>query len=372
MSSEIKNADSIKDILVINPGSTSTKIAVFTNHNQDILFSTNIVHNADELLEFPTIPSQKEYRSKKMMEFIDSQNYDMKNLSAVMGRGGMIKELGLGGYRVNERMLKRLNSPSLPKHASTLGGLMAHYVAEPLGIPAFIYDAPLSCTINEISMVTGIKGLVKYGQVHVLNQRAMSMEYAKKIGKKYEDLNIVCCHMGGGITVSAQEKGNIIDTLSYDEGPMSPERSGGITLLLFQDLCFSGEYTEEEISSLISGRGGLYSHLGSKNCVEIEKRIQSGDKHAELIYKAMAYQVAKALAQMSVSLKGKVDVFIITGGIAHSKMLTDWIREYAGHLGRIVIMPGEKEMEALANGAYRMLSGKEEIHSFDFVYPDEA
>ncbi len=354
----------IKDILVVNPGSTSTKIAVFTNHNEETLMKTNIVHDEAKILSFPTIMSQQDYRCEMILDYLKSQNYDPKRLSAVVGRGGMLKELNLGGYRVTDKLVKRMEGDDLPPHASSLGAALAYKIAEPLGIPSFIYDAPLSCKISDIAKITGINGLEKYGAVHVLNERAMGMAYAEEIGAKYEDLNLIVAHMGGGITVCAQKGGDIIDTSSYDEGAMSPERPGGVPLILFKQLCFDGKHTEADIDKIISGKGGLYSYLGTKDCIEVGERVKNGDKYAELIFEAMAYQAAKAIATMSVALEGKVDAIIITGGIAHSQMLTDWIKKYAGHLGKIVVMPGEKEMEALAGGALRMLEGKEEAKIF--------
>lgn len=350
-----------RDVLVINPGSTSTKIAVFERKHTDPILKTNLVHDEETILAFPSIVSQKDYRYQSILQWLTRCQYDLDRLCCVIGRGGMLKELELGGYAVNDYLVERLSDDRLPRHASTLGGLLARIFADRLHIPAFIYDAPLSCKINDISKITGIASLQKYGQVHVLNMRAMSREYARTLGKPYEDLNIICCHMGGGITCCAQQKGDIIDTSSYDEGPMSPERSGGVPLILFKQLCFDGRHKEEEVESLISGRGGLYSYLGTKDCREVEKRIEGGDDYALLIYRAMAYQVAKSIAQMTVSLEGKVDAILLTGGIAHSVMLTDMIRQYAGHLGTITVMPGEKEMEALAEGAYRMMDGKEPV-----------
>lgn len=354
----------IKDILVLNPGSTSTKIAVYTDQNRSVRFRTNIVHDEERILAFGTVASQQDYRRDMILDWLRSRDYDTGLLSAVVGRGGMATELEIGGYRVNEKLVKRMEDPSLPPHASSLGAILAYRIAEPLGLPSYIYDAPLSCKIMPIARITGIAGLEKYGAVHVLNERAMAMEYAAGIGREFADLDLIVCHMGGGITVSAMHGGDIVDASSYDEGAMSPERPGGVPLILFKKLCFDGSHTETDIDKIISGRGGLWSYLGTKDCIEIEKRIKGGDDKAALIYEAMAYQVAKAIAQMAVALKGHVDAVIITGGIAHSKMLTGMIEEYASHIGKIVVMPGEKEMEALANGALRMLLGQEQARIY--------
>lgn len=357
---EIK--DEIKDILAINPGSTSTKIAVFRKGRA--LFETNVFHDVDVINGFENIGDQEKYREKFILEELQSREYDMSQLSAVVGRGGMLIGLEAGGYFVTPKLCDGMRDPKLPQHASSLGALIAYGIGKELGIPAFIYDSPMGCEILEVAKVTGMAGVEKYGCCHVLNSRAQAMRYAESVGKKYEDLNLIVCHMGGGITVNAQKDGRIIDTAAYDDGPMAPERSGGVPLLLFKDLIFTGMYSEKDVAEVISGKGGLYSYLGTKDCLEIEERIIAGDEYAAKIYEAMAYQIAKAIAGLSVPLKGKVDAVILTGGIARSKMLNDMIEAYAGHIGNFVVMAGEKEMEALAEGAVRMLQGKEEAKEY--------
>lgn len=354
----------IKDILVINPGSTSTKIAVFSKDNETKLFEKNIVHDEQRILSFPTIIDQDQYRKQMIIDFLAEENYDMTNLTAVVGRGGMAYELEGGGYRVNQKLCDRMGSSEIPSHASSLGAVLAFQLAEPLGLPSYIYDSTMGCDLLEIAKITGINGIEKYGAIHLLNSRAQAIRYAESIGKSYQDLRAIICHMGGGITVNAQVNGKAIDTSGYDEGPMSPERSGGMPLLLFNKLAFSGKYSEKEVATMISGKGGLYSYLSTKNCIEIEGRIKDGDEYAQMIYEAMALQVAKAIAGLSCTLKGDVDVIILTGGIAHSKMLTDMIKGYCQHIGKIVVMGGEVEMEALAGGAIRMLKGEEETKEY--------
>lgn len=350
----------IEDILVVNPGSTSTKIAVFGGEGETLRFETNIVHDEAKILEFPNVASQRYYRKEMILDYLEEQSYDLSKLSAVVGRGGMVYELSGGGYQVSEKLCARMASPEIPQHASSLGALLAHAIAAPLGIPSYIYDSTMGCDLLDTVKVTGIAEIEKYGATHLLNSRAQAIRYAATVGRDYRDMQFIVCHMGGGITANAWKDGKVIDVAAYDDGPMAPERSGGVPLLLFKKLCFDGKHTEEDMEKLISGRGGLYSYLGTKDCREVEQMIQDGDSYARMIYEAMALQIGKAIAGLSCTLQGKVDVIILTGGIAYSKMLTDMIKGFCGHIGQIVVMAGESEMEALAAGAVRMLKGEEE------------
>lgn len=350
----------IKDILVINPGSTSTKIAVYTKEAGEVLFETNIVHDEKKILSFPDVASQRDYRKETVLDYLRGQAYDLSNLSAAVGRGGMIIGLKGGGYIVNEKLCAAMASPALPQHASSLGALVADAIARPLNIPSYIYDSTMGCDLLEIAKITGIAEIEKYGATHLLNSRAQAIKYAKSTGRDYRDMRIIVCHMGGGITANAWCGGKVIDVAGYDDGPMAPERSGGVPLLLFSKLCFDGKHSQADMEKLISGKGGIYSYLGTKDCREVERRIEEGDARAKTVYEAMALQIAKSVAGLSCVLEGKVDAILLTGGIAYSEMLTDMIRKYCGHIGKIEVVPGESEMEALAAGACRMLKGEEE------------
>ena len=350
------------DILAINPGSTTTKIGVF--RDGELLFEKTLTHDPDKLLAYGSIPAQLPYRDEVLRKVLAENDYDVANLKAVVGRGGMIVGLSGGGYVVNEALCEAMKSPDNPQHASSLGALMAYQLATSLGIPSFIYDSTMGCELTDVAKVSGLAGIERYGCYHVLNARAQAINYAKKIGKNYKELNLLVCHMGGGISVTVHKEGKIIDGASYDDGPMSPERTGGVPLLLWTKLCYSGKYTKEEVDKMICGKGGLYSYLGITGCIEAEKMIEAGDKKAALVYEAMAYQVAKSIASMSVALRGEIDAIILTGGAAHSEMLTDMIRGYAGHIGEFVIMPGEDELGALCRGAERILAGEEEAHIY--------
>lgn len=350
----------IKDILVINPGSTSTKLAVFKDGGNTVAFETNIVHDEAEINSFSDIGAQRGYRTETVMNFLRENAYDLANLSAVVGRGGMAPELEGGGYLVNEDLCERMASVDIPQHASSLGALIAYAIAQPLGLPAYIYDSTMGCDLIDIAKVTGIAEIEKYGAVHLLNSRAQAIRYYAAKEQDYRDKQFIVCHMGGGITASAWKDGKVIDNASYDDGPMAPERSGGISLLLFKKLCFDGKHTEADIDKLISGRGGLYSYLGTKDCRQVEQMIADGDAYAKMVYEAMALQIGKSIAGLSCTLKGKADVIILTGGIAHSKMLTGMISDYCSHIAPIEVMAGESELEALSQGAVRMLKGEEE------------
>ncbi|MGN0713421.1 MAG: butyrate kinase [Anaerovoracaceae bacterium] len=355
------------DILAVNPGSTSTKVGVFRcqeDGSLSELFMETINHNPNHLLQYESLEAQQPYRREVIESVLNDKGYDMGNLRAVVGRGGQLQGLKSGGYRVDPNFCRDMMSPKNVQHASNLGAPLAYSLAEPLGIPSFIYDSTRGCELSDVARVSGLEGLVRYGNCHVLNSRAQAIRYARSVGKEYEDMHIIVCHMGGGITVSAHEEGRIIDDSSYDEGPMSPERTGGIQLTTWTELCCSGKYTEAELKKIICGKGGLYSYLGVTDCRQVEKMIEEGNQRAAVVYEAMAYQVAKSIAAMTIPLKGKVDAILLTGGAAHSKMLTGMIQEYAGHLGKFVLMPGENELEALAEGAWRILEGKEKANTY--------
>ncbi len=369
------------DILAVNPGSTSTKVGVFrcetaegcgcgaagegTLSGLTELFVETINHNPNHLLQFENLEAQLPYRKEVIESVLNDNGYDMNQLRAVVGRGGQVYGLKSGAYAVDPNFCRDMMSPRNVQHASNLGAPLAYGLAEPFGIPSFIYDSTRGCELSDVAKISGFDGLIRFGNAHVLNSRAQGINYAASIGREYKDLNLIVCHMGGGITVTAHQDGKIIDDSSYDEGPMSPERTGGIQLTTWTELCYSGKYTEEEAQKIICGKGGLFSYLGVTDCRQVEKMIAEGDQRAAVVYEAMAYQVAKSIAAMTVPLKGKVDAIILTGGAAHSKMLTGMIEDYAGHLGQFVRMPGEDELEALAAGAARVLDGLETANEYD-------
>ncbi len=344
-------------ILSINPGSTSTKIALYENENE--LFCTTIRHSVEELAPYAEVYDQADFRKELVINELKKNGYELSDLHATVGRGGLFTNIRAGGYAVNQKMKDLVKSGTMIAHASNLGSLISAAIAEPLGIPAYVYDCVSSDDLKDIARITGLPEVVRESTCHVLNTKAMGRKYAESIGKKYEDLNLVIAHLGGGISVSAHEKGLIVDMVADDEGSFSPERAGGLPAVKTAKLCFSGEYDQKSFSKLIRGGGGLKRHLGTTDCIEVEKRIENGDEQAKKIYDAMAYCVAKDIGRMSAPLRFDVDAVVITGGIAYSKPLTDLICEYLGSYTKLVVLPGENEMEALTFGALRILRGEE-------------
>ncbi len=344
-------------ILVINPGSTSTKIAVFDGEKE--LFTQNVVHSDEERKPYKRVIDEFEMRKDKILEILDERGIDLSTLSAVVGRGGQLTGLHAGGYLVTEAMKKRLASPETIQHASNLGAIIASSIVEPLKIPAYIYDAVGSDEFDSIAKITGVPGVVRASFCHVLNSKAMSRKVARTLGKTYEESNFIVAHLGGGSSISAHRHGRIVDAISDDGGPFSSERSGSVPLNYIVDMCYSGKYSCGEMKKIISGNGGLEALLGTSDCIEIEQRIASGDARAKEVYEAYAYQLTKGICELSPCLRGKIDAVILTGGIAHSKMLTGRIGSYVDFLAPVIVMPGENEMEALALGALRILLGKE-------------
>ena len=356
-------------ILVINPGSTSTKIAVYEDETD--VFLKNVEHSVEEIARYETIVDQLGFRtgavltSLKEMDGTDAGHDngvsagEKLKFDAVVGRGGMISAIEGGGYLVNEALKEIILYGGIMQHASNLGALIADAIAAPLGIPAYIYDAVGADEMDEVAHITGLPEIVRYPYSHVLNTKAMARKYAKSIGKHYEDLNLLACHTGGGGSVSAHKGGRIIDSIADDDGPFSMERTGGIPLSYVVNIAYSGKYTEAELMKMVRGMGGVKAHLGTHDLREVERRILDGDKKAELIHDALAYQIAKGLGMLAPVLKGEVDAIILTGGAAYSEMLTSKVKERVSFIAPVVVLPGENEMEALAYGAFRILNGEE-------------
>ena len=351
------SSEKIYRILVINPGSTSTKVALYENDEE--LFREEIRHDQELLLACSTMLDQLPMRIQAVKEALEKHHVDGYSLAGVVGRGGMIPGLGVGGYVVNEKLRQVIRSGKLISHASNLGALMAWEIAEPLGIPSIIYDAVSSDSLPEVARITGIPEVKRASFCHVLNSRAMARRYAESQGKTYESMRLLVAHLGGGISVSAHRDGKIVDVISDDGGPFSPERAGSIPLLSIIDMCFSGTYTKEEIIRKQRGNGGLKALLGTSDCREIERRIEQGDAYAKLCYEAQAYQVAKGIGNLAPALECRMDAIILTGGVAYSEMLTGWIINYVKALAPVAVMPGENEMLSLALGMYRILKGEE-------------
>lgn len=346
-------------LLIINPGSTSTKIGVYEDENP-ILIET-LRHSSDEIGKYATIYDQFKFREEVILSVLKEKGFDIKTLDAVVGRGGMLKPIESGTYAVNEAMLQDLKIGVQGQHASSLGGILANEIAKPLGIPAFIVDPTVVDELDEVARISGMPELSRISIFHALNQKAVGRRYAKENGKKYEELNLVIAHMGGGISVGAHKHGRVVDVNNalHGDGPFSPERTGGLPVGDLIKLCYSGKYTLEEMLKKINGKGGYVAYLNTNDARKVEEAANAGDKKAQLVEDAMAYQVAKEIGQCAVVLSGKVDAIIITGGIAYGKAVVNYIKEKVQFIAPVVIYPGEDELLALAQGGLRVLKGEE-------------
>ncbi len=351
-------------ILAINPGSTSTKIAVYDDEKQ--IFAHSISHSPSELLQFETAIAQLDWRNELVRGALREGGIDLSTLSVVIGRGGTISPVESGVFRVNDELRYDLMHPRV-QHASSLGGLIARNIGDELGIPSFIADPVVVDEMIPYARISGCPELPRESIFHALNQKAVARKFAKESGRKYEELNLIVCHMGGGCTISAHRHGRVIDTTNALDGcgPFSPERSGSLPPGPLVRLCFSGKYTEEELMKIVHGKGGLYAHLGTTSVLEVLERIDKGDLHAMLILRAMLYTTAKEIGAMSIALKGEVDAILLTGGIAHSKRITDFIAEHIDSIAPIYVYPGENELDALASNALAVLRGERE--AVDYV-----
>ena len=350
--------------LIINPGSTSTKLALY--ENRKCVVQENVEHAAEELAACEKIPDQIPYRMDVIRDFMQKNKIKGEELSAIMGRGGLVPGLHTGGYQMNDALFYALENDRISSpHASNLGGMLAKLIGDAYGKPAYIYDAVTSSELPPVAQVTGIPKITRQSFCHVLNSRAMALRYAKENGLDYKKLNLIVAHLGGGISASVHSQGKIIDSLGDDDGQFSPERAGSVPSLELIRLCYSGDYTRNDMKKMVRGKGGMYAHLGTSDCREIEKMILAGDPHADLVFQAQAYQISKGIGLLSIVLKGNCDAIILTGGVARSKMLTKRVEEYVKFIAPVVVMPGENEMEALAFGGLRILNQTEEVHIYE-------
>jgi len=347
-------------ILVINPGSTSTKIAVF--EDTKTIFSKNIRHKAEELSVYTKLIDQYPYRKNVIIEELKEADIDLKCLDAIIGRGGLVKPIPSGVYEVNEAMINDLKIGYLGEHASNLGGIIAHEIATMIGVKAYIADPVVVDELDEVARFTGHPKFERISIFHALNQKAVARTYASSIGKKYEELNLIVAHLGGGISVGAHRQGKVVDVNNAldGEGPFSPERSGTLPVGALARLCFSGTVTYEEVKKMITGKGGYVAYLGTNDAYEVEQRINNGDTYAAKVRDAMAYQVSKTIGEMATVLKGKVDAIILTGGIAYDNYFIEYIKERVSFIAPVICHPGEDEMKALAMNALMVLRNEVE------------
>lgn len=346
-------------ILVINPGSTSTKIGVFDNEIS--VLEKTLRHDADVINSYESIIDQYEFRKQTILETLDHEGINISKLSAVCGRGGLLRPIEGGTYSVNDAMLGDLRAGFAGQHASNLGGILAYEIASGLNIPSFIVDPVVVDELDPIARISGFSMIERKSIFHALNQKAVARRVAKELGKKYEELNLIVTHMGGGITVGAHKKGRVVDVNNglHGDGPFSPERAGTVPAGDLVGLCYSGSFYREEVMKKLVGQGGLVGYLGTNDAVKVEKMIENGDEKAKLVYSAMAYQVAKEIGSASAVLGGKVDAIILTGGLAYGKGFVKEISERINWIADIIVQPGENELQALAEAALRVLRGEE-------------
>lgn len=357
MTTLLKN---IYKILVINPGSTSTKVSLF--QNEEPLFQEKIDHPTQSLSMFKSIIEQYEFRLEIIQSFLEKKKIDLNSIHAVVGRGGLLKPLESGTYRINAKMLNHLKKGIYGEHASNLGALLSYQIAHKNSIPAYIVDPVVVDEMEDIARISGIPEIPRRSIFHALNQKAIARKAAQDLGKKYQDTNLIVVHMGGGISIGIHHHGRVVDVNNAlnGEGPFSPERSGTIPVGDLANLCFSGEYSKSGIMNLIKGKGGLVAYLNTNSVEKVIQDVKKGDKKSKLILESMAYQVSKAIGEGATVLKGNVDAIVLTGGISHSSRFNEMIRDRVSFISLVMVYPGEEEMLSLCQGALRVLSGEEE------------
>ncbi len=352
-------------ILVINPGSTSTKFAVYVDERAE--FVANLPHADAELEQFRGRPvlDQQPFRAALIERELKRAGYALKDLDATAGRGGLLPPLVSGTYRVNQVMIDDLRAAERGEHASNLGAVLAVEIAQHAGVEAYVVDPVSVDEWSERARLSGSALLERYCLSHALNTKAVSKRFAREAGRPYEQLRLIVAHVGSGVSVSAHEDGRMIDgTNTREDGPFSGDRAGGVPCTKLVELCFSGKYTRKQVEAMLFGEGGLYSYLGTKDLREVERRIAAGDSRAALVFDAMVYQIAKEIGAMAAVLKGRVDAVLLTGGMAKSEKLVNELRPSVEWIAPLVVYPGEDELQALAEGVLRVLRGEEQAREF--------
>ncbi len=345
-------------ILVVNPGSTSTKIAVYDGRTQR--WQQNIEHDAKTVASFPTIFAQLSWRADTVREALSAHDTALSSLAAIMARGGLLPPLDGGAYRVNDAMLDVLEHRPMNHHASNLGAAIADMLGREAGVPAYIYDPVTVDEMIDLVRITGLKEIRRHGQGHNLNMRAAARRYCQERGRAYEDMTLIVAHLGGGVTLSLHQNGRIIDMVSDDEGAFAPERAGLIPAFKLAKLAYLDGMDYKTLMKKLQRQGGLVSHLGVTDARQVEAMIEAGDQSARLVYEAMALSVARSIASLSVVVSGQVDAIILTGGIAYSETFTGMVAGRVGRIAPVAVLPGENEMQALADGCCRVLAGEEQ------------
>lgn len=347
-------------LLIINPGSTSTKIGVYEGEKE--ILEETLRHSAEEILKYDTIFDQLDFRKEVILKVLKEKGIDINELDAVVGRGGMLKPIEGGTYEVNEAMVEDLKIGVQGPHASNLGGILSNEIAKEIGKRAFIVDPVVVDEMEEVARLSGVPELPRKSKFHALNQKAVAKRYAKEHNTSYEDVNLIVVHMGGGVSVGAHRKGRVIDVNNAldGDGPFSPERAGGVPSGELLEMCFSGKYSKEEVYKKLVGKGGFVAYANTNDARDLIKLSQEGDEKGSLIFDAFIYQIAKEIGSMAVVLDGEVDAIVLTGGIAYSDYVTNAINKKVKWIAPMVVYGGEDELLALAQGAIRVLDGVEE------------
>lgn len=351
-------------ILAINPGSTSTKISLYNGAEE--VFTKTLRHSSEEIGGFDKVIDQFKFRETTIVAALEESGVKLEDLAAVVGRGGLLRPISSGVYAVNEEMVEDLKSAKYGEHASNLGGIIALEISKRVGCPAYIADPVVVDEMCDVARVGGHPMFPRLSIFHALNHKAIAKLYAKEIGRDYNDLNLVVAHLGGGCSIAAHSKGKVVDVNNalMGDGPFSPERTGGISAMQLAKVCFSGEYTHEEIKKIISGKGGIVAHLGTNSFKDVDDMVAAGDPKATLISDAFVYNVAKAIGGMAAALSGNVDGIVVTGGIAYGKLIMQQLIDMVKFIAPVKIYPGEDEMGALAKNAFAVIEGKEEVKQY--------
>lgn len=346
--------------LIINPGSTSTKIGVF--EDETLLFDETLRHSTEEIAQYATIADQKDFRKNIIMNLLKEKNFDIKSLGMVVGRGGMLKPIPGGTYAVTDDLLEDLRIGKQGQHASNLGGMLAREIGDEIGVPSFIVDPVVVDEMCTLARYSGVPELPRTSVFHALNQKAVAKRYAKEAGKAYTDLNLIVVHMGGGVSVGAHQAGKVIDVFNAldGDGAFSPERAGAAPVGALIKMCFSGQYTEKEIYKKFVGGGGLNAYLGTNDMRDVEKMVNEGDAKAKEVRDAFVFQVSKNIGSMATVLGGKVDQIVVTGGIAYDKGVVAGLKERTEWIAPFTVYPGEDELLALVQGGLRVMNKEEE------------
>ncbi|KLO21009.1 butyrate kinase [Marinitoga sp. 1197] len=352
-------------ILVINPGSTSTKLAIYEDEN--LVSKETVRHTSEELSPFNHIAEQYEFRKEVIKKFLEKEGHQISSFSAIIGRGGLLRPIPGGVYKVNELMKEELREGKYGEHASNLGALIAHELASEYDIPSYIADPVVVDEMDEIAKFSGHPDFERKSIFHALNQKAVARLIAEKMNKKYEEINLIVVHMGGGISIGAHKKGKVVDVNNAldGDGPFTPERSGTLPMTQIIDLAYSDSITLDKMKKRIKGKGGLVAYLDTNDALEVQKRVENGEEYATLIYKAMALQIAKWIGKMATALNFEVDGIILTGGLAYDKNnMVKWLIEHTEFIAPIYVVPGGDEEKALAEAALRALKGIEKVKSY--------